>query len=168
MAMVEPSGAERRSHPRMPAARKIYIVDDPRSWKCSLLDVAEKGARLSTAGIKSSRRTSSSSSTLAAAACTQALRRLALWDRGRRAVPEVTQRIGPRAGGAAGALEIARKFAATLPVEPSSKRLLLLLLLLMEVRPQAPRRDDGGRPRSWGGPCAGTPARPWRRGRDGR
>ena len=49
--MVEPSGAERRAHPRMPAARKIYIVDDPRSWKCSLLDVAEKGARLSIAGI---------------------------------------------------------------------------------------------------------------------
>ena len=49
--MVEPSGAERRAHPRMPAARKIYIVDDPRSWKCSLLDIAERGARLSTAGI---------------------------------------------------------------------------------------------------------------------
>jgi hypothetical protein len=116
MAMVEPSGAERRSHPRMPAARKIYIVDDPRSWKCSLLDVAEKGARLSTAGDKSP----PDKFIFVDAGGRRVHQAFVVWRSGTEVGVQflVTQRIGPRAGGAAGALEIARKFAATLPVEP--------------------------------------------------
>ena len=115
MVMAEPAGVERRGHARMPAARKIYVVDDARSWKCSLLDVAEKGARLSTAGLA------------------EPPDRFVFVDAGGRRVHlahvvwraggEVgvqflrTERIGPRAGGAAGALEIARRFLASAPPE---------------------------------------------------
>ncbi len=110
--MSEPSGAERRAHPRMPAARKIYIVDDPRSWKCSLLDVAEKGARLSTAGIKPP----PDKFVFVDAGGRRVHLAQVVWRSGAEAGVQFleTQRIGPRAGGAAGALEIARKFTGTL------------------------------------------------------
>jgi hypothetical protein len=115
MLMVEASGAERRSHPRMPAARKIYIVDDPRSWKCSLLDVAEKGARLSTAGIA----TPPDKFIFVDAGGRRVHLAHVVWRSDTEAGVQFveTQRIGPRAGGAAGALDIARRFAATLKPE---------------------------------------------------
>lgn len=116
--MVEPTGAERRSHPRMPAARKIYIVDDPRSWKCSLLDVAEKGGRLSTAGITPP----PDKFFFVDAGGRRVHLAHVVWRSGTEVGVQflMTQRIGPRAGGAAGALEIARKFAATLPAEATA------------------------------------------------
>jgi len=115
MVMVEPTGAERRVHPRMPAARKIYIVDDPRSWKCSLLDVAEKGARLSTAGIAPP----PDKFVFVDAGGRRVHLAHVVWRSGTEAGVQFleTQRIGPRAGGAAGALDIARRFAATLKPE---------------------------------------------------
>jgi len=115
MVMVEPSGAERRAHPRMPAARKIYIVDDPRSWKCSLLDVAEKGARLSTAGITSP----PDKFIFVDAGGRRVHLAHVVWRSGAEVGVQFlqTERMGPRAGGAAGALDIARRFAATLPPE---------------------------------------------------
>lgn len=113
--MVEPSGAERRAHPRMPAARKIYIVDDPRSWKCSLLDIAEKGARLSTAGITPP----PDRFIFVDAGGRRVHLARVVWRSGTEAGVQflATERIGPRAGGAAGALDIGRRFAATLPAE---------------------------------------------------
>ena len=44
-------GADKRSSPRSPATRKVYIVIDGRSSKCSLIDIAEGGARISVNGI---------------------------------------------------------------------------------------------------------------------
>jgi hypothetical protein len=109
MVMVEASGAERRAHPRMPAARKIYVVDDPRSWKCSLLDVAEKGARLSAAGSASP----PDQFVFVDAGGRRVHLAQVVWRSGAEVGVQFlrTERIGPRAGGAAGALEIARKFA---------------------------------------------------------
>lgn len=115
MVMVEASGAERRAHPRMPAARKIYIVDDPRSWKGSLLDVAEKGGRLSIAGITPPPDTF----VFVDAGGRRVHLANVVWRSGTEVGVQfmTTQRIGPRAGGAAGALEIARRFLASLPAE---------------------------------------------------
>jgi hypothetical protein len=115
MVMVEPSGAERRAHARMPAARKIYIVDDPRSWKCSLLDVAEKGARLSTAGIAAP----PDKFVFVDAGGRRVHLAHVVWRSGAEVGVQFlqTERMGPRAGGAAGALDIARRFAANLPPE---------------------------------------------------
>jgi hypothetical protein len=115
MVMVEPTGAERRAHARMPAARKIYIVDDPRSWKCSLLDIAEKGARLSIAGIAEP----PNKFVFVDAGGRRVHFAHVVWRSGGEIGVQFlkTERIGPRAGGAAGALEIARRFAANLPPE---------------------------------------------------
>jgi hypothetical protein len=48
---VEPRGLEQRLHPRAPTKRKAYLVDGRKAWKCSLIDVAEGGARISLGGL---------------------------------------------------------------------------------------------------------------------
>ncbi len=44
-------GAEKRSSPRSRATRKVYIVVGGQVSKCSLIDIAEGGARISTNGM---------------------------------------------------------------------------------------------------------------------
>ena len=44
-------GAEKRSSPRSPATRKIYVVVDDQVSRCSLIDIAEGGARISIKGL---------------------------------------------------------------------------------------------------------------------
>jgi hypothetical protein len=39
-------GVEQRAHPRTPTKRKAYLVDGRKAWKCSLIDIAEGGARI--------------------------------------------------------------------------------------------------------------------------
>ena len=39
-------GIEQRAHPRMPTKRKAYLVDGRKAWKCSLIDIADGGARI--------------------------------------------------------------------------------------------------------------------------
>jgi hypothetical protein len=41
------SGIELRAHPRTPTKRKAYLVDGRKAWKCSLIDIADGGARIS-------------------------------------------------------------------------------------------------------------------------
>lgn len=38
---------EQRAHPRAPTKRKAYLVEGRKAWKCSLIDIAEGGARIS-------------------------------------------------------------------------------------------------------------------------
>src|SRR3954468_4325113 len=40
------NGLELRAHPRTPTKRKAYLVDGRKAWKCSLIDIAEGGARI--------------------------------------------------------------------------------------------------------------------------
>ena len=40
------SGVELRAHARTPTKRKGYLVDGRKAWKCSLIDIAEGGARI--------------------------------------------------------------------------------------------------------------------------
>lgn len=40
------SGVELRAHTRTPTKRKAYLVDGRKAWKCSLIDIAEGGARI--------------------------------------------------------------------------------------------------------------------------
>jgi hypothetical protein len=42
---------EKRAHPRILATRKVYIVSGRRAWKCSLIDIAIGGARISVEGV---------------------------------------------------------------------------------------------------------------------
>ncbi|KQY29932.1 pilus assembly protein PilZ [Caulobacter sp. Root1455] len=39
-------GVDLRAHPRTPTKRKAYLVDGRKAWKCSLIDIAEGGARI--------------------------------------------------------------------------------------------------------------------------
>ncbi len=39
-------GSEQRAHARTRTKRKAYLVDGRKAWKCSLIDVAEGGARI--------------------------------------------------------------------------------------------------------------------------
>lgn len=43
---------EQRAHPRMPTKRKAYLVDGRKAWKCSLIDIAEGGARIAVGDIE--------------------------------------------------------------------------------------------------------------------
>ena len=44
-----PRLADQRASPRSPTARKVYLGDGRTSWKCSLIDIAEGGARVALA-----------------------------------------------------------------------------------------------------------------------
>lgn len=44
-------GVENRASPRSPATRKVYIVVGDQVSRCSLIDIAEGGARISTNGM---------------------------------------------------------------------------------------------------------------------
>jgi hypothetical protein len=44
---VESRAPEQRAHARTPTKRKAYLVEGRKAWKCSLIDVAEGGARVS-------------------------------------------------------------------------------------------------------------------------
>ena len=46
------SGVELRTHPRTPTKRKAYVVDGRKAWKCSLIDIAEGGARIALGDIE--------------------------------------------------------------------------------------------------------------------
>ena len=39
-------GVDLRAHPRTPTKRKAYLVDGRKAWKCSLIDIADGGARI--------------------------------------------------------------------------------------------------------------------------
>lgn len=45
------NGADKRSSPRSPAARKVYVVVGDQVSRCSLIDIAEGGARISAKGM---------------------------------------------------------------------------------------------------------------------
>lgn len=40
------SGVDLRAHTRTPTKRKAYLVDGRKAWKCSLIDIADGGARI--------------------------------------------------------------------------------------------------------------------------
>ncbi|HWW25099.1 MAG TPA: PilZ domain-containing protein [Caulobacter sp.] len=44
---VELRALEQRAHARTPTKRKAYLVDGRKAWKCSLIDIADGGARVS-------------------------------------------------------------------------------------------------------------------------
>jgi hypothetical protein len=46
---VESRAPEQRAHARTPTKRKAYLVDGRKAWKCSLIDIADGGARVSLA-----------------------------------------------------------------------------------------------------------------------
>ena len=39
-------GLDLRAQPRTPTKRKAYLVDGRKAWKCSLIDIADGGARI--------------------------------------------------------------------------------------------------------------------------
>ena len=39
-------GVDLRAHTRTPTKRKAYLVDGRKAWKCSLIDIADGGARI--------------------------------------------------------------------------------------------------------------------------
>jgi hypothetical protein len=45
------NGVEQRAHPRTPTKRKAYLVHGRKAWKCSLIDIAEGGARIAVGDI---------------------------------------------------------------------------------------------------------------------
>ncbi|WP_165187770.1 PilZ domain-containing protein [Caulobacter soli] len=45
-------GVDLRAHPRTPTKRKAYLVDGRKAWKCSLIDIADGGARIALGDIE--------------------------------------------------------------------------------------------------------------------
>ncbi len=105
-------GAEKRSSPRSPATRKVYIVVDGQVSRCSLIDIAEGGARISTNGMVS---TAEEMIMVDAGVSRVHLSRV-VWRSDREAGLQFFKSdtfVGP-AGGASGALYIATGFSARL------------------------------------------------------
>ena len=102
-------GSDQRAHPRSPATRKVYLVDGPRAWKCSLIDIAEGGARISAANMDISQ----DGLFLVDSRARQVHATRVVWRSTHEAGLQFTQsdEIDGPAGGVAGALEIATRFA---------------------------------------------------------
>jgi hypothetical protein len=105
-------GVENRSSPRSPATRKVYIVVGDQVSRCSLIDIAEGGARISIKGMA----TTAEEMIMVDGGVSRVHLSRVVWRSDREAGLQFFSSdtfVGP-AGGAQGALRIATGFSARL------------------------------------------------------
>lgn len=105
---------EKRSRPRSPATRKVYVVNGQQAFRCSLIDIAEGGARIAVDTVDGLQ----DGLILVDTRTRQVHLTRVVWRASREAGLQFieTGRIDQSAGGVAGALDVANDFVRRLNV----------------------------------------------------